>query len=128
MDRVRRPVSGDPTIGLRRHGCGDVRNDVQLVIEPPEVVEHVLHEFGVRLNVHLARIPRPWVLEDGEVQHLGTCQAVRRWRTAGTPACGRGEQAEDAQPETADGEFVDSQRAILPLWLKAVLAQVLPWP
>jgi len=75
VHRIGETVRGDPTVGLRRHGGGEVGNDVQLVVEPPEVVVDVLHELGVDLSIDGARVPGLGVLQDWEVQLLDRCLA-----------------------------------------------------
>src|SRR4029077_7178979 len=89
-----------------------------------ERVEHVLHELGVDLGVHVAGIPRARVLEDREVQDLAGGEPARsRVGAARAATCSRGEQAEHAKANPTKGQFVWSQVENLPLLLFDALTQ-----
>src|SRR5207237_10698554 len=68
-------------------------DQVELVIEPPEVVEDVLADFRVNLGVGFTRIKRPRALIDGKFQDLAGGEATLV--VAGRPAsAGRHHQGE----------------------------------
>ena len=76
---------GQPIRGRSGHLGRDVRNDVQVVVEPEQSVEHVLSDLGVRLGIDHPDVQRAEVADDRELQGLvrGQASASPCSRTAG---------------------------------------------
>ena len=74
LDRVGHAVGRNPAVLSGGHLGRDVGDDVQLVVETPEVVEDVLNDLAVDLGVDLPWIPRLGVLQNREMKDLRFCQ------------------------------------------------------
>ena len=109
VHRVGKSVRGDTAVGLRRHRGRDVRNDVQLVVEPPRLSNTFCMSS---LSTSASISPDPRFQDPGTRGNAApaTWPGAGRRAIAGAPArCGR-EQSEHAQPDATNGEFLNAQR------------------
>ena len=105
VDGEGQTIRRNTAVGLRWYLGGEVRDEVELVIEPPQIVEDVLADLGIDLGVGFTRIEGSGALVDREFQHLAGGEAAAAGGAATVAA--RGEQQHSDRAH-AQGELCRS--------------------